>query len=110
MADGIYSVVVTNEFDCVGSAELLVTSVRESLGALPVIFPNPTNENSVVRLPSGMWSTQLLDASGRTISIQNNVQGTIPFGMNNLSEGYYILKLINANGALVQIPVIVGNR
>lgn len=110
LADGTYSVVVTNEFDCEGSAELLIASVGELLGALPVIFPNPTNENSVVRLPSGMWSTQLLDASGRTISIQNNVQGTIPFGMNNLSEGYYILKLINANGALVQIPLIIGTR
>ncbi len=108
IADGTYSVIVTNEFDCVGTSDLAVTSVRELLGDQPVVYPNPTNVNSVVRLPSGLWSTQLLDASGRTIVIQNNVQGTIPFDMSNLSEGYYILRLNNANGAAVQIPVVVG--
>lgn len=99
-SDGDFTVTVTDEFGCEGTATISVTIIpagidNESASALSV-FPNPVQEMlTIVRSSTAQPAKySLLDLSGRALIPTRQMQGLVTeLSLSELPSGTYILQV-----------------
>lgn len=101
---GTYTVTVTDANDCTASEDVSWTSVYNHTNAHKInVFPNPAN-NVLNFDMNGVdaRSIQIYDMTGKlvnTIDVRNSLETV---NVNNLSEGLYIYKINDINGATIK--------
>lgn len=100
MQSGLYTVTVTDQNGCQGTASMYITVIDCGPGMISEnsmadfsVSPNPASENINIVLPAGkIWQLEVIDARGRII-LHSNVQGpnTILYS-SEWADGIYLLR------------------
>ena len=109
MADGMYSVEVTNENDCsTTSEETMIVSVSELRGQKINLYPNPMFTSSTLEFGNGEKKTvTLLDLQGRIIREWVDIADeSIKIDRKELTAGNYLIK-IQLTGFQKSISLVV---
>lgn len=73
------------------------TPVSESPVVLtkPMLNPNPANDHLFVSWPGNIFSWEILNSSGKTVSSGENCYNKIAINTTWLEEGLYLIRLTN---------------
>jgi len=96
---GNYSVEVVNSAGCRSTSNELTVLSTENLemGASIVIYPNPSNSVFQIQLDQvEIQKITVIDALGRIVKTESNIQPTTSLDLQNLNSGIYTLVLIGA--------------
>ncbi|CAK9856392.1 unnamed protein product [Sphagnum jensenii] len=96
---GAYTVVVTNESGCIGSASFVVkttgvNTLDEAQGIS--IFPNPASQSctiSLINYHGETISAKLMDMTGKEISDWSFATGSFTFPVSEFAKGVYMLEI-----------------
>lgn len=110
MADGVYTVDVTNNTGCTSTSEGFIwntTGIEELYDAQLVIYPNPThNQFQIGGIEVAEIETlRIYDISGKLIDAQNTVQTTVR--VDHLLPGIYFAQLQFENGVSITRKVVI---
>jgi hypothetical protein len=79
------------------------------------IVPNPNNGQfrlEVEDLPIGEWDLQIFSITGQLMQRETRnilqANGNIPIELRDVSEGLYLLRMVNKDGVTVVRKFIVG--
>jgi phosphatidylserine/phosphatidylglycerophosphate/cardiolipin synthase-like enzyme len=82
-------------------------NVEENEALTMDVYPNPANDYAMVALDaSSQWNLQLIDAQGRLISQEFNMQGLLRIDLSHLPNGYYSIIATSANEQLTQKLIV----
>lgn len=111
---GEYSVITTSAFDCVATSEplfVLIASVPEATGAVVAVRPNPFQGTTTLvadRPLTPATTIELVDATGRLAHRLSGNGGTqVVVQVGALSPGLYLLRVLEANGVIGSVRVLV---
>lgn len=100
---GAYTVTVTDANDCVASEDISWTSVNNHQAQNINVFPNPANNVINFDLSdANARSIQIFDMTGKlvnTVDVRNSFETV---NVNSLSNGLYIYKINDINGATIK--------
>ena len=72
------------------------------------IYPNPMTDKATIDLGNqDFYKVQVLDITGRMISAMDHVQGKVELNSAEMRGGMYFVNVINSQGALKTIKLIV---
>jgi len=72
------------------------------------IYPNPMTDKATIALGNqDFYKVQVLDITGRMISAMDHVQGKVELNSAEMRGGMYFVNVINSQGALKTIKLIV---
>lgn len=108
ITDGMYRVKATKK-ECTRFSNELSSTIPLTSQTGIILYPNPTRGNITVDSLSGNWQTiEIFNLQGRrvlpVIDVRN--QTFIIIHVENLSSGFYILKIINKDGEKKQLKFI----
>jgi len=100
---GNYTVTVTDEFGCEGSATLhvVVTGIEDAVAQKMAFYPNPARGFVNITWPSawvGVASLQIVDISGRPVQTIGARAANQRIELSDLSTGYYLIKIHSPEG------------
>lgn len=101
--NGIYTVTVTDEFGCEGTAFFNVFNVgiEDPIARQVDIYPNPTQGAVQVAWPSewvGNASLSVIDLQGRTIMNTTSNEQLQTLDLSGLAPGHYVLQITSPEG------------
>jgi hypothetical protein len=95
-SEGVYSVLVTNTEGCSAMSEdILVSSVLNVDDMEILLFPQPVTGTSVLRLPSGEYVIDVVDASGRLVKSYGLCKGQMSIEASDYASGIYFVHVKN---------------
>jgi len=100
---GTYSVTVTDEFGCEGSASsfIEVTGIEHMITSQMKIYPNPANDFIHVEWPAdwiGSAQLEMTDLTGRVIYSKNCDLEAERIDTKSISPGYYLIQVYSPEG------------
>jgi len=101
---GNYAVVVTDGacVDTSACVQILITEVRDEVGASVQVFPNPTTGTITIRgmMATGTTHLTLFDATGRSVLEQSRTAtDAIDLDLSHIRSGAYLLRIRDSEGA-----------
>jgi hypothetical protein len=100
LVSGNYSVVVTDDNNCVtnGNASVnLVTALLNNHSVQVNIYPNPINDFIIVELPAfKTYNLNLIDMNGKLISSLHSVSGKTILDVHQLPASSYIIQVFDS--------------
>jgi hypothetical protein len=104
LAPGCYTVTVSDQVNCIGTATTCVSFATGIATNGPVsifsIYPNPTN--GLIVIESGVMidrTVEVVDVTGRLILSETHASATFTIDLSAYSNGVYYLKVKEANGS-----------
>lgn len=73
------------------------------------IWPNPATERIHIEASESILSVQLLDPTGKVVSIPEYVPGAQTLELRNVPQGLYLLKCVSAHGLALRKIVVSGS-
>jgi hypothetical protein len=71
------------------------------------VYPNPANDHTFVVLDNTtLWNVQMIDAQGRLISQESNMQGLLRIDLSHLPNGYYSIIATSTDKQLTQKLIV----
>jgi hypothetical protein len=108
--DGVYTVVVTNDFGCIGedSFEVGFTGVKANELVSFNLYPNPADDVTNVQFKNnGITTIKLLNVIGAVVyQTEVNGQGSIQLNLNELTKGMYFVELSNGKSSQSQKLIV----
>ncbi len=103
---GMYTCYAVSADGCVAETDPVTLSVglAELAESDIFVYPNPTLEEIRIQTDRVIQSVQLLDQSGRMVSLRNAGDNT--FEVNHLASGSYVL-LVTSEGRIYQTKVLI---
>lgn len=92
----------------VSKLKIQLTDVEEALMAEDVrIYPNPAREKVMVELGDNAADCiEIRDLSGRLVSVYSVSDRTMELSLNQLSNGYYMIRILQGKGVMKVLPLV----
>jgi Secretion system C-terminal sorting domain len=99
--NGVYTLEITNEYGCtfLSAPQVINVGIAENAGLVPMLFPNPANQEVQIILPANSGNVQISirDMSGRLIRNESAFSSSIKLNVADLASGTYLIE-VNSNG------------
>ena len=109
--DGIYSVEVTNEWDCSAfSDEQFVSYVGvDSYSVLQqmVVYPNPAKDQVTIELPFGECQIRIFDVNGQLVQEVRSSTDKLSLDVSQWANGMYEVVVVKASGHLANARIVI---
>ena len=107
---GDYSVETVNQYNCLSASEIVtvVVDIQESETITFLLYPNPAVEKVILVVPSGKWTYEIFDASGKCWMSSNDPNSrTFSIDCSDFPSGNYLISLVDGNGITEQLKLVV---